>query len=324
MGRAPVLLVKEIYYPILAIIGVPANLLTIVILSRGKCGLAKCSSLYMVGMASADLLVMVFNVMVCYIFTYHFPHSFLTIYPLCKFIIYMSTVTLDLSVWFTLSFTFDRCVAICSRKLQPMYCTGRTATVVLTTLALLIVSKNIPFLFAYEPMHVVDGVQWDCRVNIPFFTSPAGVGFLKFHAVCVGALPFAFMFVFNSVTATRILAASRARRALRRNINDKQSDPEVANRRKSVILVFTISGSFVLLWITAGVTFAVTGLTNANRFRGDLNDPAYVATEVGAMLKYMSSCSNTCIYALTQSKFREQLKDAVTSHWRLFHGSGRN
>ncbi|XP_067865932.1 uncharacterized protein [Heterodontus francisci] len=39
-----------------------ANLLTIVILSRGKCGLSKCISRYMVAMTTADLLVLIFDV----------------------------------------------------------------------------------------------------------------------------------------------------------------------------------------------------------------------------------------------------------------------
>ncbi|GCB65894.1 hypothetical protein scyTo_0010026 [Scyliorhinus torazame] len=47
MGKVVILLVKDIYYPILAAFGLPANLMTIVILSRGNCGLSKCITAYM-------------------------------------------------------------------------------------------------------------------------------------------------------------------------------------------------------------------------------------------------------------------------------------
>ncbi|XP_051894379.1 probable G-protein coupled receptor 139 [Pristis pectinata] len=308
--------VKEIYYPVLATIGVPANLVAIVILSRGNCGLSKCSSVYMVGMASADLLVMIFNVTVCYIFTTQFPLSFLTRNPVCTFLIYMTAVTLDLSVWFTISFTFDRCVAICFRKLQTRYCTKTTATAVLTTLACLISLKNVPFFFAFN-LQESGAVQWGCKANVQFLTSPFGSAFFKFHTAWVAWLPFTLIFLFNALTVRRILAASRSRKELRGHRGEKQADPELENRRKSIILLFAISGSFVLLWLTATVSFLATGLTNTNSYRVDRVDPAYVATEVGAMLKYLSSCPNTFIYAVTQRKFREQLTGAAKYLWNL-------
>ncbi|GCB65751.1 hypothetical protein scyTo_0000461 [Scyliorhinus torazame] len=55
MGKPVILLIKEIYYPILAAAGVPGNLVTIVILCRGKCGLSNCISAIMLAMATADL-----------------------------------------------------------------------------------------------------------------------------------------------------------------------------------------------------------------------------------------------------------------------------
>ncbi|XP_048378117.1 probable G-protein coupled receptor 139 isoform X2 [Stegostoma tigrinum] len=61
MEKAIILLLKEIYYPFLAVIGLPVNLIAIVILSRGNCGLSRCISLYMLAMATADLLVIIIN-----------------------------------------------------------------------------------------------------------------------------------------------------------------------------------------------------------------------------------------------------------------------
>ncbi|XP_067865930.1 probable G-protein coupled receptor 139 isoform X1 [Heterodontus francisci] len=62
MDRPILVQIEAVYYPFLAAVGVPANLLTIVILSRGKCGLSKCISRYMVAMTTADLLVLIFDV----------------------------------------------------------------------------------------------------------------------------------------------------------------------------------------------------------------------------------------------------------------------
>ncbi|XP_067833181.1 probable G-protein coupled receptor 139 [Heptranchias perlo] len=313
MGQITTLLIKEIYYPILAAVGVPANLMTIVILSRGNCGLSNCISVYMVAMATADLLVMIINI----IFSYHFPLSFLSHTPVCRFILYMATVTLDLSVWFTVSFTFDRFVALCCRKFKTNYCTERTTAAVITTVSVLIFLKGIPILFVYSHEQIINKVQWGCRSSEAFLSSPPAIPYGWFHGISLIWLPFTLIALFNSLTIRRIAMANRTRRRLRDHNSENQSDPEIGNRRKSIILLFTISGSFILLWLTTSVSFVTTRLTNTNYYRGDRTNPAYIAAETGAMLKYLSCCPNTCIYAATQRKFREELKKLLKSPWTL-------
>ncbi|XP_067836107.1 probable G-protein coupled receptor 139 [Heptranchias perlo] len=317
MEMPTILHIKEIYYPILAAFGFPANLVTIVILSRGNCGLSKCISVYMVTMATADLLVIIFNVIVYYFFSYHFPHSFLSYTAVCKFILCMNPATLDMSVWFTVSFTFDRFVSVCCQTFKTKYCTVRTAAAVITTISVLICLENIPFWFAYEPDRIINSVHWGCRNRLDFFSSPAGAAYSWLKSVLVAWLPFALILLFNCLTVRCILVASRARRGLRGQSSENQSDREMENRRKSIILLFTVSGSFILLWLTAIVSFLTTRLTNAMHYQGDSAAPAYIATETGVMLMYLSSCTNTCIYAATQTKFREELKQMIKSPWTI-------
>ncbi|XP_038656980.1 probable G-protein coupled receptor 139 [Scyliorhinus canicula] len=301
-----------------------SNIMAIVILARGKCGLSKCISVYMVAMATADLLVMIINVMLYYILSYHFPLSFLSYTPVCKFILYMATATFDLSVWFTVSFTFDRFIIICYQTFKTKYCTERTAALVITMFSILIIIKNIPMFFFYEPEQIINKLWWGCRANLAFFSSPFGVACIWFHSIWRVWLPFTLFILFNTLTVGCILMASRARRRLRGHSGENQSDPEMENRRKSIILLFTISGSFILLWLTANVSFLTTRLTNTNHYRGDRTAPAYIATETGAMMQHLSSCPNTCIYAVTQRKFREELKKLLKSPWILIKSLSKN
>ncbi|XP_038656986.1 probable G-protein coupled receptor 139 [Scyliorhinus canicula] len=320
MGQLTILLIKEIYYPILAVVGVPANLMTIVTLSRGNCGLSKCISIYMVAMATGDLLVMIINVMVYYIFSYHFSHSFLSHTPVCKFILYLTVVSLDLSVWFTVSFTFDRFIIICCQTFKTKYCTERTAALVITMVSILIFLKNILMFFAYESEQIINKLWWGCRANLAFVSSPFGAVCIWFHSIWRVWLPFTLIVLFNSLTIRCVLVASRARRRLRGHSSENQSDSEMENRRNSIILLFTISGSFVLLWLTAQVSFVTTRLANTNKYQGDRTAPAYIATETGALIKLLNSCINTFIYAATQRKFREELKKALKCPWTLIEG----
>ncbi|XP_078422172.1 putative G-protein coupled receptor 139 [Cetorhinus maximus] len=286
------------------------NLVTILILSRGKCGLSTCTTCYLVAMAAADLMVIITEVMLRHINGYYFPIMiFLNITPVCSVRAVLSRAATDCSVWFTVDFTFDRFVAICCQKLKTKYCTVKTVCVVLATTCILLCLKNIPFYFTLEPSEIIDNVPWFCHTKPSYFTEPGWVGFDWFDTLLTPLPPFVLILLLNILTVRHILIASRVRQGLRgQSKGENRSDPEMESRRKSMILLFTISGSFILLWLTYVVYFLyiITEIT-PNYYRYSL----YIFQQVGSMLQSLSCCTNTFIYGVTQSKFREQLKSAV-------------
>ncbi|XP_041029893.1 probable G-protein coupled receptor 139 [Carcharodon carcharias] len=292
-----------------------ANIMTIMILSRGKCGLSKCISVYMVAMATANLLVMTFNVIIYLIFNYHFPYSFLSYTAACKLLLYITFVNLDMSVWFTVFFTFDRYVAICRQEFKGKYCNKRIATTVIVMASILSFIKGVPMFFSYEAERVINNVHWGCRSTLAVYTLPAWSVYSWMQSTSVVLLPFTLLVLFNSLTVGRILLANRVRSRLLGNSIESQRDPEVMNRRKSIILLFSVSGSFILLWLTAFGSFAATRLSNSVYYQGDYSNPRYIATETGYLFSNLSSCTNTCIYAVTQRKFREELTTVLKAPW---------
>ncbi|XP_067836504.1 probable G-protein coupled receptor 139 [Heptranchias perlo] len=307
----------RIYYPVLAAFGVPVNLVAIVILSRGKCGLSKCISRYLVGMAVADLLVVITDPILNRINTMFLPRSFLDITPVCSFIYFCSFSVTVLSVWFTVAFTFDRFVAICCEKLKTKYCTERTAAVVLGTVSVLGCLESVPTYFIYEPRFVTDNVPWFCVGKPSFRTSPAWAAFDMFNLILTPFIPFCLILLLNVLTVRRILVSSRVRRGLRSRSNgENQSDPEMENRKKSIILLFSISGSFILLWLTKVVFYIYLRISDLRSYYS-YTDPNYITHRTSTMLQLLSSCINTCIYVLTQTKFREELKNAVKYPFNL-------
>ncbi|XP_059815309.1 probable G-protein coupled receptor 139 [Hypanus sabinus] len=248
--------VEKILYVFIAVIGVPVNLLAIVILSRGKCGLSTCTIRYLVAMAAADLLTIFTAVILGRIKSYYFRWSFLSITPVCSVIDVLSFTATHCSVWFTVAFTFDRFVAICCQKLKTKYCTGKTAAVVLTTIGALFYMENVPRYFTRQPRVIIDNVPWFCDLRDNVFTDPGWIGYDWVDTILVPFLPFAGILLLNALTVRHILVASRVRKGLKgQSKGENCSDPEMENRRRSVILLFTISGSFILLWMTTVVNF---------------------------------------------------------------------
>ncbi|XP_072407329.1 probable G-protein coupled receptor 139 [Chiloscyllium punctatum] len=286
------------------------NLVANGILSQANCGLSSCTTHYLVAMATADLLVIVAEVILGWIRYYYFFGSFLDITPVCSAIYVMICAATDSSVWFTISFSFDRFVLICCQKLKTKYCTEKTAAVVLATTCSVLCLKNIPFYFTYEPEVIIDNIPWFCSVKSSYLTQPGWLGFDWFDTVLTPLLPFALILLLNALTVRHILRASRVRKTLRgQSKGEHQRDPKIESRRKSVILLFTFSGSFILLWMIHVMEFLYYNITGIDP--RDYNYSEYILRHVGFMLRNLSCCTNTFIYGVTQSKFREHFKSAV-------------
>ncbi|XP_078268805.1 putative G-protein coupled receptor 139 [Rhinoraja longicauda] len=311
MHAPPRGLLYAIYYTALAVFAIPVNLTAIVILSRGKCGLSKCISRYLLSMAVTDLLVIITAVLLNRIPGIYFPGSFLSVTPVCSFSITLIYAARDCSVWLTVSFTFDRFVAICCQELKTKYCTERTAAVVVGTVCVLGCLVNIPWYFLHEPIYIIDNVPWNCRLKDLRYSSPTWAAFQWIDRILTPCLPFFLVLFLNALTVRYILAASRARKRLLVQTNgQKQNDPEMESRRKSIVLLFTISGCFILLWMAYVGQFFIERFQINYKIKG-FSDPKFIFLETANMLQMLSCCTNTFIYAVTQRKFREQVMAVV-------------
>uniref|UniRef100_UPI00398E96C9 probable G-protein coupled receptor 139 n=1 Tax=Pristiophorus japonicus TaxID=55135 RepID=UPI00398E96C9 len=262
-------------------------------------------------MATADLLVVLTSVVWSRIIGVYFPASFLSITPLCRLKTALIYAAKDSSVWLTVAFTFDRYVAICCQKLKTIYCTKQTASGMVGAVFALSCLRNIPWYFAFKPLYFIDNVPWYCTFESSFYSSPAWRAFSFLNHILTPFVPLILIALFNVLTVKHIFVANQIRKALHGHKNgDIENDPELKTRRKSIILLLTISGSFILLWMTFAVHYLYHRITNTYNYTGS-DDPIYILQEAGYMLLLLSCCTNTCIYAVTQTKFREELKNLV-------------
>ncbi|XP_048409556.1 probable G-protein coupled receptor 139 [Stegostoma tigrinum] len=302
-------ILQLIYYPILAAIAVPANILTIVILSQEKCGLSRCVSHYLVAMAIADLLVITFELILRHIpFVYLEDHHFLEGIPVCNIHAVLLYAATDCSVWFTVTFTFDRFVAICCPILRSKYCNVKTAAVALATVSGLSCLKNIFWYFLFTHRYYVRSRPWLCFVTSDVKFSPVW-GTIEFcHYILTPGVAFILILLLNVLTVRHIAVTSRSRRRLQQSNRKGSKDPEMKNRKNSIILLFLISGNFILLW-SVSMVYSINWRMNFLTYESSYL-PLFVM-ELGYMLQMLSCCTNTLIYVITHPKFREHLKNIM-------------
>eukprot|EP00062_Callorhinchus_milii_P025032 gi/632985571/ref/XP_007909756.1/ PREDICTED: probable G-protein coupled receptor 139 [Callorhinchus milii] len=269
-------------------------------------------------MTTADLLVMIFNVVIYYLSCYYFPYSFLEYTPVCCLNEAVNYILVDCSVWLTVAFTVDRSVAICYPKLKAQYCTLRTAQLITAALCGLSCLKNIAVYFMFEPVYIIHNVPIRCSIKPTYYTYPGWLAFDWLDTILCPLAPYFLMMVLNALTVRHVLAANRKRRSLLgHSRKEGSSDPELQSRRRSIILLFTISGSFVLLWMPYVVFFLYSRSTNADYEPYVYTDPLLIAEFIGDMFQLLSSGTNTCIYALAQTRFREELINAMKYPFNL-------
>ncbi|XP_078056424.1 putative G-protein coupled receptor 139 [Mustelus asterias] len=308
-----------ICYPVLASIGAPANLLAIVILCRGRCGLSRCITYYLVAIAVSDFLVIITAVILNRIGRIYFSNSVLSTTPGCRVSALLVFATRDVSVWLTVAFTIDRFVAICCHSLKTRYCTEKTALRAIGIVCALSCVENFPYYFVYQPLYTLDGVPWFCDMKVTFYTAPAWLAYDWLDKILTPFLPFLLILLLNVLTVRLILAASRARRRLRGTEN--HGDPEMENRRRSIVLLFAISLSFLLLWVTYVGHFLYARLASAGYLTSlDFNNADYILQEAANMLQTLSSCNNVFIYAVAQNKFREELRKLLICPFTMLTG----
>ncbi|XP_067837962.1 probable G-protein coupled receptor 139 [Heptranchias perlo] len=308
MGAPVILEIEKIYYPVLAVIGVPVNLMTVVVLFRGDCGLSKCISRYLLGMAVADLLVLIFGVVLYEIKDAHFTFSFLNYTPICSLNIALLFMSIDWSVWLTVAFTFDRFVAICHQTYSKKYCTEKTAALVITVVCSLSLIENAPINFIFEPREIINNAPWSCYVKPSFCTLTIWIAFLWLEIILTPFVPFLLILLFNAQTIRHIVQANRVRRGLRgKNNSEEHNDPELENRRKSIVLLLIISASFMILWAVMFVFFIFVNFTDAQISETSYDAPFTIVEQTGYMLRYLSSCTNTFIYAVSQKLCKREV-----------------
>ncbi|XP_048455759.1 probable G-protein coupled receptor 139, partial [Rhincodon typus] len=271
-------------------------------------------------MAVADVLVIILDLILRHIpIVYREQFYFLYSMPACNIHAVLLYAATDCSVWFTVTFTFDRFVAICCQKLKSKYCSEKTADVVLGTVTVLSCLKNIFWYFMFTAHCWLANQPWFCDVTDDIAFSRVWLTIEFLHNILTPNLPFLLILLLNVFTVRHILVTSRARRRLRAHTNgDGQCDTEMQNRKKSIILLFVTSANFIVLWSMLMV-YSIWYRMWWIGYKSVYLD--WFVQELGFMLQLLSCCTNTAIYAVTQTKFRQQLKNVLKYPFTQIHQS---
>lgn len=204
-------------------------------------------------------------------------------------------------------FTAERFIAIHTWAIKTKLCTRRSALAAITTILLLSHLLAIPYYWSNVSVYDHNQTKWAC-----IYEPEAPHGYV--HAL-VGAqtlvayvLPFLIILTLNGLTLRQISLSNRVHVLTAADLTSGayRVTPLLRSRkRKSVVLLVTVSMSFVLLSVTRAITQIIIRTFFYGQDRNDYNLQINVAADIGSMLSLSNAAINTYLYACTQAKFRQ-------------------
>lgn len=221
----------------------------------------------------ADNLVLTFIVVLELSLKYHQWEPFWSYEPWCTLRDIFTYGAYNASTWLVVVFTVERFIAIHTRTLKTKVCTQRYAAWTVTSVFVFSHLCAVPYYWSNASVH--QNNQTICTYN---------------HR----ALPF---FIHTLVWL----------QTLQGYIIPKISPLLRFRKRKSIVLLVTISMSFMLLSVTRAITQILLRTTHMYKIdRNDYSAGLNIAADMGTMLCLSNAAANMYLYVCTQRKFRQE------------------
>ncbi|XP_063078741.1 probable G-protein coupled receptor 139 [Engraulis encrasicolus] len=317
-GASVFITVQKVYYPLLCILGIPANLFTFYMICVRKCGMSETAIVYLSCLAVVDTLYLVWVILLDLTLTFLQPQPFWHAQPWCGMMAVMQYGALCSSSWVVVVFTIER-YQVLSSAANARQRFARSRTTVLTCAAIVVLSHlvSVPMGWVNDvtPVPLADDSNGSnatvprCRYREAAF-STALVWLITFLS---GGIPIVLVILFNSLIACHLCRSSRLftaeeHRAMRGAANTR------GVVRRTVLILGTVSAAFVALSLPRFVTYCILR-TQYNYKAFDRNDygmPINVIGDVANMLQNLNSCTNFLLYCVVSRRFRQELVSTLT------------
>ncbi|XP_066499222.1 probable G-protein coupled receptor 139 [Hoplias malabaricus] len=299
---------QRVYYPVLATIGIPSNIACFLIFWRRKCMLSKSSTLYLMAIAVADTAVLLYIVVLEFCVKLYTVEPFWSREPWCSMRDVFNYGVYNVATWLVVTFTAERFLAITTWNLKNRICNSRSAFRVIGVVFVVSHLLAVPYYWAYVSVYNKNKQKWVCiyRQDSPI---EYGLAMVTIQTTMSHVLPYIFIGVLNGLTLRQISLSNRVQVAETcRSTSIQKVTPLLRSRmRKSVMLLVTVSMTFVLLSITRSITQFILRTTDMYVDREDYRLVINVVADIGTMLSLTNAAVNMYLYACTQAKFRQEV-----------------
>ncbi|XP_076024077.1 putative G-protein coupled receptor 139 [Genypterus blacodes] len=301
--------VQKIYYPLLCIMGIPANLFTFYMIRFRKCGMSEAAMVYLSCLAVVDTFYLLWVILLDLTLTFWVPQPFWHSYPWCSIMGFLQYGALYSSSWIVVVFTIERHLVLRSTVAKQHFSQARVTK--LTCLGVVLVSHlaSVPlgWINHVTPVNrTVDGQTLTLR-RCHYRDETYSTVIVWVTTFLSGGVPIVLVIIYNYLIGYHLCRASNLFTKEERRVMRGRGGRGVL--RRTILLLSTVSAAFVLLSLPRFVTYCIlrTEYNTENFNRDNYGLAINVAGDLANMLQNLNSTTNFLLYCVVSRRFRQEL-----------------
>ncbi|XP_061560479.1 probable G-protein coupled receptor 139 [Phycodurus eques] len=306
--------IQKVYYPLLCIMGIPANLFTFYMIRFRKCGMSDTAVVYLSCLAIADTFYLVWVILIDLTLTFWLPQPFWHSHPWCGILGFLQYGSLCSSSWIVVVFAIERYRVLRSTAAKQHFSQARVTKVICAAIVAASHLASVPLGWINVVTSANITVAGEnvtlprCRYREEFYATVI----VWVTAFLSGGVPVALVIIFNYLIGHHLCRASNLFTEEERRVMHGRSTRGML--RRTLFLLGTVSLAFVVLSLPRFVTYCIlrTKYNTGNFNRNDYGVPINVAGDLANMLQNLNSTTNFLLYCMVSGRFRQELLRAVT------------
>ncbi|KAM7367562.1 hypothetical protein PAMP_013851 [Pampus punctatissimus] len=306
--------VQKIYYPLLCIMGIPANLFTFYMICFRKCGMSDTAIIYLSCLAIVDTFYLVWVILIDLTLTFWLMQPFWHSHPWCGILGFLQYGSLYSSSWIVVVFTIERYLVLRSTAAKQHF--SQAWVTKLTCVAVVLMSHLVSVPLAW--INIVTPVNFTIdgeNVTLPrcrYRDKTYSTVIVWITTFLSGGIPIVLVIIFNYLIGCNLCRASNLFTKEERRVMHGRSTRCML--RRTILLLSTVSIAFVVLSLPRFITYCIlrTKYNNEKFNRNDYSIPINVAGDLANMLQNLNSTTNFLLYCMVSRRFRQELVQVVT------------
>ncbi|CAH1795500.1 unnamed protein product [Owenia fusiformis] len=304
----------KITMPVCLIIGIPGNILNIIILCRYISDSTSSMHIILISLAVSDIICLAVG-------TPRFIISYATGYDYaansdigCKIYRFLNFVFSDFSSWLVMLISLERLVAVVWPCHVKSWCSHKTIKITIAVFLVFLMGINFHVLLSHgivSQLKHEDTQTFDCIVKEPEFAHYGFVIFPWIDFAVFALIPSCVVILSNTIIIRKVTIAAFKRRNTMAVILADKSNPASSKQqpliRRMTIMMFSICG-LMLLCVTPTVIygFMFKSLTQ----NGDLKSSVIIAVlgYYGIIAFYFNCTINFLLYICCSQRFKIVLR----------------
>ncbi|XP_029903317.1 probable G-protein coupled receptor 139 [Myripristis murdjan] len=306
--------VQKIYYPLLCIMGIPANLFTFYMICFRKCGMSDTAIIYLSCLAIVDTFYLVWVILLDLTLTFWLLQPFWHSHPWCGIMGFLQYGSLYSSSWIVVVFTIERYLVLSSTTAKQHL--SQTRVTKLTCIGIVLVSHlaSVPMGWINQVTPVNYTVEGE-NVTLPrcrYRNQTYSTVLVWITTFLSGGIPIVLVIIFNYLIGYHLSRASKLFTKEERRVIRGRSTRGML--RRTFLVLGTVSVAFVVLSLPRFVTYCIlrTEYNNEAFDRNDYSIPINVASDLANMLQNLNSTTNFLLYCMVSRRFRQELLQVLT------------